>query len=154
MNKAEIIQAILDQLRSEFENRRASSVKTRSQGNDSENKAEDKYDTRATEENYLADGLSRQALAALQSAAAYEKLPLREFAESEPVDLGALIELSYETGFSASFFVGPAAGGIEIEMDHLSFTVITPDSPLGAKLMGKSVGDRLDHPRARITKIN
>ncbi|MFZ4680981.1 MAG: hypothetical protein ACOYMS_00640, partial [Terrimicrobiaceae bacterium] len=61
MNKTLLIQAIIDVLREEFETLQTSSKRTRAAGNDAESKAEGKYDTRSTEENYLADGLAKQA---------------------------------------------------------------------------------------------
>ena len=79
MNKKEIVASILEQLREEFENRNRVSKITREVGNDAESKAEGKYDTLAIEENYLADGLAKQALAAAEAMAEIEKMPLRTF---------------------------------------------------------------------------
>ena len=72
MNKATILEAIVEALRSDFDTLRTTSQKTRAAGNDAESKAEGKYDTRSTEDNYLADGLARQAHGAAQAGAAYE----------------------------------------------------------------------------------
>ena len=57
LNKSHVIEAILGALSLEFENYVATSKKTRSTGNDAQTKSEGKYDTRSTEENYLADVL-------------------------------------------------------------------------------------------------
>ncbi|HEY5893897.1 MAG TPA: hypothetical protein VIT91_11755 [Chthoniobacterales bacterium] len=152
MNKPRIVAAILEKLRAEFDTRRTTSKQARATGNDPETKAEGKYDTRSTEENYLADGLAKQALAAMQAAAAFEKFPLRDFGSDDPVDLGALVELEF-SGVRDWFFLGPAAGGIEIELDGKTMTVITPASPLGGQLIGKKAGDSIAAPVARICVV-
>jgi transcription elongation GreA/GreB family factor len=77
----------------------------------------------------------------LQAVEAFEKLPLRNFAPGEAIDLGALVELEAD-GAVSSFFLGPKGGGLEVEHAGTEITVITPQSPLGEGLMGKKRGDR------------
>ena len=79
VDKAQIIRGILDKLSAEFEADHATSKMTRAASNDAETKSEGKYDTRSTEENYLADGLAKKAFAAAQSAKGYRDLPAVEF---------------------------------------------------------------------------
>lgn len=152
MAKAAIVAAVLERLREEFESRQTASKSTRATGNDAESRAENKYDTLSIEQNYLADGLARQAQAAAQAAASYEKLVLRDFAPDEPIDLGALVEVEFP-GETEWFFVGPAAGGIELEHDGRPLTVITPESPLGSRLLDRVAGDSLDSPPLRIRSV-
>jgi len=108
MNKSEIVASILDRLREEFKNRSRVSKITREGGNDAESKAEGKYDTLAIEENYLADGLAKQALAAAEAMAEIEKMPLRTYAQDDPIDLGALVELDFSDARECFFLVPPA----------------------------------------------
>ncbi len=103
---------------------------TRAAGNDAESKAEGKYDTRSTEDNYLADGLARQAHGAAQAGAAYEDFTPPRFGPDSRIDLGALVELALSDG-THWFFLGPAGGGIEVICDGTPITVLTPESPLG-----------------------
>jgi hypothetical protein len=63
MDKEQIVQAILERLRVDFETHQTTSKMTRAASNDSETKSEGKYDTRSTEGNYFADGLAKKALA-------------------------------------------------------------------------------------------
>ena len=149
MNKALLIQAIIDVLREDFANQQNSSRQVRSAGNDSESKAEGKYDTRSTEENYLADGLARQAQATAQAASAYDKFTAPAFDAETPIDLGALIELSFPDG-REWFFLGPSGGGIEVTFDGHTIIVITPESPLGTQLIGRRTGDSITAPKAKI----
>ncbi|HRJ71685.1 MAG TPA: hypothetical protein PLS03_05640 [Terrimicrobiaceae bacterium] len=152
MNKSLIIQAIREALREEFETFQNSSKTTRAAGNDAESKSEGKYDTRSIEENYLADGLARQALAAAEAAQAYEHLPAGTFGADAPIDVGALIRLEFPDE-SSWFFLGPAGGGIEVTCDDVAVTVITPESPLGSQLLGRKLGDRLTSPTAHILAV-
>lgn len=141
MNKAAIIEAIRSALREEFETFQNSSKQTRAAGNDPESKSEGKYDTRSIEENYLADGLARQAMASAEAAAAYDKLELRAFDAESPLDLGALARLKFPDE-TLWFFLGPSGGGIEVNVDGELITVVTPESPLGSQLLGSKVGGK------------
>jgi hypothetical protein len=114
MDKEQIVQAILEKLRIGFEADQTTSKMTRAASNDAETKSEGKYDTRSTEENYLADGLAKKALAAAQAAKEFKDLAFEEFSSGQEINLGALVKLSFDDGY-AWFFLGPAAGGIEIE---------------------------------------
>ena len=96
MDKEQIVQAILETLRVDFETHQTTSNMTRAASNDAETKSEGKYDTRATEENYLADGLAKKALAAAQAAKAFRDLPFEKFSSTQPIKLGALVELSFD----------------------------------------------------------
>lgn len=138
--KQQIVALILEKLREEFETRQAAAKQTRAEGNDAESKAEGKYDTRSIEENYLADGLAQQAQAAIDAAAAYENIPLEDLDPDAPTDLGALVEIEFPDT-REWFFLGPAAGGTEIEHDGLAITVLTPESPLGSRMVGKTAGE-------------
>lgn len=149
MVKSEIVAAILEKLREEFDSRRSVSKKTRSAGNDAESKAESKYDTLSIEENYLADGLAKQAQMAATSAAAYENFALRDFGPNDAIDLGALVELEFPDG-REWFFLGPSAGGTEVSIGNKTITVLTPESPLGGQLIGCHRGDTTNAPKTTI----
>lgn len=152
VNKTLLIQAIIDALREEFETLQSSSKKTRAAGNDAESKAEGKYDTRSIEENYLADGLARQALAATEAANAIKNLPLLSFDPGTPIDLSALVRLEFPDE-TAWFFLAPAGGGTEILVEGRSITVVTPESPLGSQLMGLKKGDQTKSPKTKVLAV-
>lgn len=142
MKKSKIIEVVLEHLRADFDRRQSAARRTREQGNDAESKSEGKYDTRSTEENYLADGLARQALEAAAAAEAIEQMPIRDFARGEAIDLSALVELEFakETEF---FLIATAGGGTEVVWDKKTIVVLTPESPLGSRLIGRHAGERV-----------
>lgn len=152
MNKPRILALIIKKLHEELDSRRKVSQRTREQGNDPESQAKSKYDTLAIEENYLADGLARMALASAQAIEALEGLHLRAFENNEPINQGALIELEFP-GAKEWFFLAPAGGGTEVSHGGVTITVITPESPLGAQLMGAVTGDLTLSPPAKILQV-
>ena len=150
--KSAVIEAVLNALRSEFETYVATSKNARATGNDAQTKSEGKYDTRSTEENYLADGLAKHALVAREALAAISATPSHDFEPGTPISLGALVELAL-TAENAWFFLAPAAGGLEVEVDGHSVTVLTPDSPLGLQLQGRRAGEITMQPSSKILRV-
>ena len=141
MNKRALLKKIVAQLTSELEVYFRAAQASRAEATHEQNKAESKYDTRGLEASYLARGQSKQ-MAELEAALEeFGKLDAHPFAAGEAIGLGALVQL--ETGGERSFyFIGPRAGGTEVEHEKQEVLVITPQSPLGAQLMDKKQGDR------------
>ena len=102
-------------------------------------RAENKYDTRGLEAAYLAGGQARQAREVLEAVEIYENLSAKVFSERTPIDISALVEVEMD-GVKSVFFIGPKNGGLEIIHNKREITVLTPQSPLGSKLMGKLQG--------------
>jgi len=153
MNKSQIRQAILDKLREEFAMRLRVSKVTRDEGNSPESKAESKYDTLAIEENYLADGLARQAHAAGEAAAQIEAMALPVFGANDPIGIGALVELAFDEE-TEWFFLATAGSGTEVEHAGKTVTVLTPHSPLGAQLLGLRASARTKSPAATVLGVS
>lgn len=142
MNKSQIVKQIVDHLVAELEVYFKAARAAHAEATHEQSKAENKYDTRGLEASYLARGQSRQAAEIEQAIAQFQKLPLRDFAPADPIDLGALVELRSKDNTSF-YFIGPRAGGTEIVVDEKEILVITPQSPLGQQLAGKKQGERL-----------
>jgi hypothetical protein len=141
MNKVALLQMIIARLQSELAAIKAAALATHEEATHEENKAEDKYDTRGLEASYLAHGQSKAAEEAALAVSQFQALALRDFGPGEPVSLGALVVL--EGGTTNVYFIGPRAGGTEVESDGRVVMVITPQSPLGRQLVGKTKGDVL-----------
>ena len=140
MNKRLLIKKIVARLAEELETYFRAAQFSRAEATHESSKAENKYDTRGLEASYLARGQSKQAAEIKSAIAEFEKLPARKFAAEEPVDLGALVELE-QGGECNCYFIGPRAGGTQIVHDKKEILVITPQSPLGAQLVGKKSGE-------------
>ena len=93
------------------------------------------------EASYLARGQSRQAAELEAAIAEFEKLGGKKFADGDAIAVGALVELE-QLGEKSFYFLGPRAGGTEVIHDRKEILVITPQSPLGEQLMGKTTGEQ------------
>lgn len=143
MNKQALLESIIAHLLGELDIYAKAARAAHAEATHEQSKAENKYDTRGLEASYLARGQSRQAAELEQSIAKLRALPLRSFDSAEPVDLGALVELHARKDKSF-YFLLPRAGGTEVIHDGKEVLVITPESPLGAQLVGKKQSDRFD----------
>lgn len=152
MDKAAVIRAIVEAIEGEFDTLRRTSRATRAAGNDEESKSEGKYDTRSTEDNYLADGLARQAHAAAQAGVAWKDFAPGSFGPGAGIDLGALVLLGFPDE-ERWFFLGPAGGGVEVVCGGVPVITLTLESPLGRQLVGLKVGDATVAPRATVRAV-
>lgn len=142
MNKNAVIKKILAQLNAEVEQFRKAADAARAEATHEQSRADNKYDTRGLEASYLARGQSKQAAEVELAIEQFSQLSGRTFGATDPIDVGALVELEGRTE-KALYFVGPRAGGTEVVHDKREILVITPQSPLGQQLVGKKQGDKL-----------
>ena len=152
MNKTLLIQTVADVLRKNIETLQESSRKTRSAGNDDQSQSEGKYDTRSTEENYLADGFALQAQAAVETLATFKNMRVETFDSTTPIDVSALVQVAFPTE-TAWFLLAPVAGGVEVTVEGTEVTVLSLDSPLGSQLLGLKTGDQTHSPPAKIVSV-
>ena len=142
VNKQALIDKIIAQLRSEAELYAKAARAAHAEATHESSKAENKYDTRGLEASYLARGQSKQAAETAQAVHEFATLFPRHFTEGDAIDVGALVELKSKSQ-SAFYFVGPRAGGTEIVDEGKEILVITPQSPLGAQLIGQKQGAKV-----------
>lgn len=109
-----------------------------------ENIPDNKYETLALEASYVAQGQANRAQEIQQSIKTFGELCLQSFSDESPIRLTALVTLEGENGASRLVFLGPAAGGLRLELDGDEVMVITPASPLGRELIGKQCGDLVE----------
>lgn len=108
---------------------------------DNDSKAESKYDTRGLEASYLAGA---QAQKAEDLGDAIELL--RNFnLPDHPTEAlpGAVVILTGDDGEDEAFFILPAGGGIELEAQGQTITVISHQSPRAQSLIGLAPGKTL-----------
>ena len=141
MNKVEVLKKIVEVLKGTLDLMDKAARASHAEATHESSKAENKYDTRGLEAAYLAGGQARQAKETLDSIAAYESLPLKNFERGDAIELTALVEVELD-GSKLWFFIGPRNGGLEVETEAGEVTVITPHSPLGKNLIGKKAGDK------------
>lgn len=152
MNKERILQHIIVSLTTDLDILSRAAKTAHEASTHEECVADNKYDTLGLEASYVAQGQANRAVEIRQALETYRKLELRSFAGDAAVRLTALVTLEAEDGSTRVVFLGPEAGGLKIEEDGAEIIVITPGSPLGRALLGKSAGDRVEIPAASAEK--
>jgi transcription elongation GreA/GreB family factor len=152
--KSELIEMICNELRTRLERLAKAAIAAHEAATDPGSKAESKYDTRSLEESYLATGQARQVKELGETLRTFENLKLRDFSTNDPIDVGALVDLQKPGSLQKiHFLLAPAAGGLEIEFKNKEITLLSPESPLYAKLVGKTIGELIESPDFEIASI-
>ncbi len=136
MDKTRVLRRIVDRLTTELELYLKAARIAHAEATDEQSRAENKYDTRGLEASYLARGQSQQARDLEAAIAQFAALPTRPHTAGSPLGIGDLVEVR-SGGAADLFYIGPAAGGTEVEEDGREVTVVTPQSPLGSQLVGR-----------------
>ncbi len=148
MNKKQLVESIARQLCTEMELIANAAKSAHDEATHDEELHKNQFETPGLETSVLAEGQVKVAAELREAFDTFKELPLHDFAPGEGIALGALVET--ETGGEKNlYFVGPKAGGLEVELDAATVFVITPHSPLGAKMIGRKAGDLLPAPAGR-----
>jgi len=131
---------VILQLETDLAGLKKAAAETHSVSTDDENKQEGKYDTRGIEASYLADAQAEQAAFIEEGIFKIQNLALPD--EPDTAILGSIVILTDEDDNDLQFFLLPAGGGISLEYENQPLTVITPESPIGEKIITKAL---LDH---------
>lgn len=144
VNKDRLVAALREKLTEELAILRAAAAAAREGATHEDAKAENEYDTRALEQSYLAGAQTARAdalAAALGSLEGFRPLPLEAGA---PASLGACVVVD-DGETERRYFLCEVGGGTRLEVDGVSWVVLTPGSPLGQSLLGRQVGDFAEH---------
>ncbi|MEM7410952.1 MAG: GreA/GreB family elongation factor [Myxococcota bacterium] len=116
----------------------------------SETRQENPKDTRAIEAGYLARGLAERVEALREAQATLAGLRLEPFDAGDGMGVNQLAALEADDGDERLVFLLPAGGGIEVNVDDETVSVLTPQAPLGRALLGCAPGEEVDvkTPRA------
>jgi transcription elongation GreA/GreB family factor len=142
MIKREIIQLIIGKLNAELELFFNAARTAHNASIDDENQPDNKYDTLALESSYVAQGQANRAQELRQSIDMYKRCEFHS--DSDIIRLASLVSLENENGDLKRIFIGPVEGGLRIATETGDVMVITPASPLGQALIGKSTGDSVE----------
>lgn len=134
MNKERAVTAVRAVLSAALDAALAGAESARDEATHGESRAENKYDTRGLEASYLAAG---QAERVLELRAALAALEARG---GERVGVGSLVR----TDGGAWYLVAQGAGGVRVELDGHTVSVLSPDAPLGRALLGCEPGDEVE----------
>jgi len=142
VDKSHLLKALLTQLNAELELLVRAANLARDEATNEESRADNKYDTRGQEAAYLAEGQAKLAAELAESISIYRELTLPCTPSSEPIEIGSIVRIERPEG-AINGFVGPRAGGTEFSVENTTFTIITPASPLGRRLIGRKAGETI-----------
>ena len=151
MNKARLLKKILAALQTAHKGAVAAAAQAHETATDTENIAENKYDTLGLEAAYLAHGQSIRVIECANSLEAYQKLSTADFSPDTPIKVGSLVHLSRipsgipENHDAGQFvFLGPSAGGLKIDFEGREVFIITTSAPLGQAIIGRCRYDEVE----------
>ncbi len=141
MNKTLLLAALLTKLHDDLDGLTRAALMARDEAINEESRAESKWDTRGQEAAYLAEGQAKMVQDLQAAIGRWEALVLPPVTKAPSrVELGRVFLLEQSEGLLRGF-MGPKAGGVEFDHDGLSYTVVTPVSPVGRAVLGKQAGD-------------
>lgn len=140
IDKRALVAELLALMRRELDVLQSAQRTTMEGATHEENRPENDKDTRATEASYLARGQATRVEDLVLAVGAVSAMPMRVFKDDDPVSASALVTIEAD-GTELYFFMVPRGGGHRVEIGERVVQVITPRSPVGAALLGKSVGD-------------
>lgn len=114
---------------------------------DDQSVAETQYDTLAIEQSYLAEGQSRRVDEIRYAIKRLQSIPLAALQEKPQISIGSVVQLEKDIDKQQWFFLAPAAGGyrckLALQSNTINIVVITPQSPIGAAMIGKVLDDEI-----------
>jgi len=142
MDKFKVIEKIVKKLEEEIEISKKASMEAFDTATDIEAYSDGKYDTRSLEASYLAGGHAQIVKELGDALQGFNLLRTQQFIQSpsDQVDLGSLLEIKNENG-SCWYILGPSSGGLEVEVDDCTVTILTLHSPLGEEVASKKAGE-------------
>lgn len=151
--KQEVLAKVRAQIRSQYERMAAAVQSSVEYATDEDSRAESKYDTRGLEASYLAAGQLEQMEELSEALQVFETWELVDLSENAEIQVGALVEADQE-GDLVFYLIASRGGGIVCEHEGCDLTVLTPESPLCAKLLGMRAGDMIPNPAITIFTVS
>ena len=151
--KVELWQQLIAVIKKELEETENAARDAAAYATDDEAKAKSKWDTQGLEASYLAAGQAKKVGELRQDLARLQALGPEFEAQHTNIREASLVEL--ENGSERdSYLIVPAGGGSEIKSSSgTEVWAITPLSPLGRSLIGKSTGDSIRLPNGSSATI-
>jgi len=152
MDKVCFFNALIDSLRHELQGAVNASRDAAEYATNEESRAESQWDTQGLEASYLAAGQAGQARAWAEAIEELQSEREDLLKVKTSVALGALFCCDFG-GESETFFFAGVAGGHVISLEGVEVTVITPQSPLIARLRGLKAGESFRLPNGLLGQV-
>jgi transcription elongation GreA/GreB family factor len=152
-DKSAVLRAFADQAAAQLAALTKATEATYRAATDTDSRAENKYDTRTLEASYLARGQAQRVEELRAVHSQFEAWLTGNALPPEAVAVSTWVTLKMSNGISLSFLIALKGGGMEATVNGVEITVITPQSPLGAQLLGKRLHDSVSLPTGATASI-
>jgi hypothetical protein len=132
--KQTILKAVIQALEKELERQVRANVQSNAASAFSAAWAEKQRDTTGFEAAHLARGYASHVQELRQQIDDLKAMSVEDFTGQE-IDVGAVVDIDFG-GDLDTYMLLQCGGGMEVTVAGKTLTVITPESPLGSKLMG------------------
>lgn len=143
MNKKELFFSLRAEIEKNLEIAMTAAQNTYDIATHEENKAENKYDTRGLEASYLAGAQAKRVMDLKETLQVVINVGVKNFDSKSKIALTALIETESQAKKSY-FLLLQKGGGQSFKYNEKLIQVITPESPMGKNLVGRSVDDEFE----------
>jgi transcription elongation GreA/GreB family factor len=140
--KTILLQQIRDQLTVELSNLEQAARAAAEAATHEEARPENEYDTRGLEASYLAGAQMERVNQLRDAIQRLNRTILPRFTEGAVISLGALVELGQEEQMLLCFLSAFGAG-LPLNLEGRNVQVVTPQSPLGRALVGRTAGESI-----------
>ena len=143
IDKRRLLHAIERRLQQDLQVARAAADASRQGATHEGSRAEDPKDMRSTEVSYLARGQAARVQELEGTLTRLKHLELRDFDDDDAIAVSALV-LAEVDGQERTYFIVPVGGGLEVQVDNTTVTLVSVTTPVGRALVGAEVGDELE----------
>ncbi|WP_293268085.1 hypothetical protein [Neptunomonas sp.] len=144
MNKTRLAEQLLNAVQSELATMLGAVDQARDNAVHEQSKPENQYDTLALEAAYLAHGQSVRAAELQRQIAVLKHFEIVDYRCDSAIVVGAVVQLCDHTKQLPKWlWIVPVAGGVDLQSEEVNITTITPDAPLGSKILGYYEGDEI-----------
>jgi transcription elongation GreA/GreB family factor len=149
VNKQELLKQLLNHLQQDIDATMRAVNEAHALASHEQSKPENQYDTLALEAAYLAHGQSERIAELQRQVMLLNHFEFTDYNEDSRIAVGALVCIKSTEEKLQWLWLLPVAGGVLLEANIkgedscLEIRSITPEAPLGKKLMGNYVGDEI-----------
>jgi transcription elongation GreA/GreB family factor len=143
MNKKEIVNQLVAKAESELAQIKKAYNSTKDMVQNGDLKSDGKYDTRATEANYLADG-QRQRITDLESEVGLlQEVSIKDLSRFDRVSIGSVVGIEHK-GNTRKYFISPITGGSMLSIEDEALMVVSAFSPIGSGAINLGLGETFE----------
>lgn len=144
MDKQAIVQQVIERLGLELQAAEQAARVAHETATHEENIAENKYDTLGLEAAYLAAGQARRVEEISQRLRVWRQLQVRPYGDAQGIRLTSLVLLADDNDQQQWLFLGPEGAAIKVQIEQQVILVLSPDAPLGQRLLGRHISDEIE----------